>query len=223
MRVIAIDTAGPVVGIGYADAHQQYEWSQRVNKGADALLIAQLQWLQKAYNPNLLVLSIGPGAFTSLRVGVSLALGFAMSKSIGVLPMSSLSGRAAMFPHQRCLSLLDARKGQVYGQLFDSTSTEPIAITESKDVSLVEILPKESFIAVGEGAKVYQDLIQQAGGQVPLDADKSPALQFAKMGFYAEEEAMDPVEVSIQYLRGPSVTPPSNLGTPVGFPSKVIL
>ena len=86
------------------------------------MLIAQLQYIQKIYNPNLLVLSIGPGAFTSLRVGVSLALGFAMSKNIGVLPMSSLAGRASMFPHERCLALLDARKGQVYGQVFDSTS-----------------------------------------------------------------------------------------------------
>ena len=84
-----------------------------------------------------------------------------------------------MLPHEYCVALLDARRGKVYGgQTFDSTTEIPLPLTSAKDAPLAELLPKQSFIAVGEGAKVYANAIRSAGGFVPRDADRTPALQW---------------------------------------------
>ena len=51
--------------------------------------------------------STGPGAFTGLRVGVSMALGVAMARGIAVVGLSSLAVRAAMHPGGEVLALLE--------------------------------------------------------------------------------------------------------------------
>ena len=219
MGILAIDTAGPVTGIGYLDPHTEYVWSRRLVKGADVLLLEQLAKIVERQDVDLIGLSIGPGSFTSLRVGVSIALGFAQAKGIRVVPISSLKVRAAMFPHECCLALLDARRGKVYAQAFDSTCEIPLPITAAMDVPLAQVLPKQSFIAVGEGAEVYQAALQEAGGFVPLDASRTPVLALAKMADQQRMNALNPRQVSIQYIRGASVQPPKQLGQPIGVPA----
>lgn len=222
MGIIGIDTAGPVSGIGYIDEHTEFLWNQRLVKGADVLLLEQLSLLSEQYPVDLIGVSIGPGSFTSLRVGVALTLGFAQSRGIKVVPISSLRSRAAMFPHEYCLSLLDARRGKVYAQAFDSTCEVPAVLTMASDTSLEDVLPKQSFIAVGEGAAVYKEAIRAAGGFVPLDATRSSAVSVARLAQLQKSNAVDPKQVSIQYIRGASVVPPKQLGQPVGVPSAPI-
>lgn len=218
MRVLGIDTAGPVVGISYVDEVQQYSWSKRIAKGADAYLLERLEWILSLYEPELVAVSTGPGSFTSLRVGVSIAMGIAEARKLQIVPISSLEARAKLFASDCCLSLLDARKGRVYGQIFDSSHEIPQAVIEPQDIELSTIFPEQDFIAVGEGAVVYQEQINERGGFVPCDADRSPVLQVAMLGALRKEEAIDPLFLSIDYIREAGVVPPKNLGIPAGIP-----
>jgi tRNA threonylcarbamoyladenosine biosynthesis protein TsaB len=66
--------------------------------------------------------TIGPGMFTSLRVGLSVVKGLALArripvKGIGTLPALALSVPAGGRP---VLAVVDARKGQVYAALYAS-------------------------------------------------------------------------------------------------------
>ncbi len=223
MNVLGIDTAGPVPGIALTTPHKEWMWSKRIVKGADAVLLDQLHQIVKEHSIDLVAVTTGPGSFTSLRVGVSIALGIALAKDIPVVPLSSLQVRAALWPHEYCLSLLDARRNNVYAQAFDSTVSVPTALTGATDVPLTEVLPKQRFIAVGEGAVVYRDKILRHGGFVPRDADRSPALMAAKMGIELVDTAVSPGDVSIQYIRGASAVPPKALGVPVGKPASMKL
>jgi tRNA threonylcarbamoyl adenosine modification protein YeaZ len=218
MGVLGIDTAGPITGIAYVDKIQRYSWQQRVAKGADSFLLERLEWILSHYKPDLVAVSVGPGSFTSLRVGVSIAMGFAESMKLQVVPVSSLEARAKLFPSSCCLSLLDARKNRVYAQLFDSTTEDPIALTEPQDIALAMVLPRGDFIGVGEGAMVYQQAILDAGGFVPCDATRNPALQVAELGALRREQAIDPLFLAIEYIREAGVVPPKNLGIPTGTP-----
>ena len=220
MNVLGIDTAGPVTGIALLTPHEEWSWSKRMVKGADAELLAQLEKIASEYQIERIALTTGPGSFTSLRVGVSIALGFALARNIQIVPLSSLQVRAKLWPHECCLSLLDARRGKVYGQLFDLTTDIPIPLSSAKDVPVSELLPKQTFIAVGEGAKVYMSDIQNAGGFVPLDADRTPALSMAKMAMLMGEQAIDPGQVTVDYIRGASAVPPKQLGVPLGTPAQ---
>lgn len=216
--VLGIDTAGPLVGISFVDNLRQYSWQKRAAKGADSLLLERLQWILRFYEPDIVAVSVGPGSFTSLRVGVSIALGVAESRKLNVVPVSSLEARAKLFPSRHCLSLLDARKKRVYGQLFDSSQAIPRPLGEPQDIALEQLLPEQDFIAVGEGATVYQDRILEAGGFVPCDASRNPALQVAELGYLRRKKAIDPLNLAIDYIREAGVQPPKNLGIPTGQP-----
>ena len=220
MNVLSIDTASPVTGMALLTPHVEWSWSKRMVKGADAELLAQLEDLVLRYPIDRIALTTGPGAFTSLRVGVSIALGFAMAKQIQIVPLSSLQVRSKMWPHECCLALLDASRGKVYAQTFDSTTDIPLPLTSAKDVPLAEVLPKQTFIAVGEGAKVYADEIRAAGGFVPCDADRTPVLTMAKLAMLMEDHAVDPEEITVDYIRGASAVPPKQLGVPLGTPAQ---
>ena len=218
MGTLGIDTAGPVQGIGFVDEHSELLWSQRMVKGADVLLLQQLEEITANHSIHQIGLTVGPGSFTSLRVGVSIALGLAQALNIPIVPISSLQVRAALFPHERCLALLDARRNKVYGQLFDSTSEIPIPLTVAKDIPLDAVIPKETFIAVGEGAVVYKEEINSKGGFVPRDATRSPAVMVAKLAQKMPSLARDAKDISIDYIRSASAVPPKQLGIPTGIP-----
>ena len=219
MKVLAIDTAGPVVGIAYVDDYQKYMWSHRISQGADSALLEKMEYLQQRYAPNCVAVTNGPGSFTSVRVGVSIALGFAMARGIPVIAISSLEARAAMTMETHCLALLDARKDRVYGQWFNTSGEIPEAISEAQDVPVDDLLELPVGVAVGEGALVYRANLEKYGIVIPSDADKSPALALARLARTGKYPSLAVHQVQIEYIRDASVQPPQNLGVAIGVPS----
>lgn len=68
-----------------------------------------------------IAISIGPGSFTGLRIGLALVKGLGYQSALPVVGVSSLeaqAGRMKDFTGVLC-PLLDARKGEVYAALFD--------------------------------------------------------------------------------------------------------
>jgi tRNA threonylcarbamoyladenosine biosynthesis protein TsaB len=61
-----------------------------------------------------IVLGVGPGAFTGLRLGCSVAQGFALAARRPVLPICSLEAIAAAQDHPQVLVATDARMGETY-------------------------------------------------------------------------------------------------------------
>ena len=123
--------------------------------------------------------------------------------SIPVIPLSSLLVRALLLKRTRSLALLDARKSRVYAQLFATEGAEPRALNEAVDLSLEEVLPEGNFWSIGEGAVRYKEEVLAAGGGVPLDADRSPALAAATYAARHPELRCAPSEIAMRYLRPP--------------------
>lgn len=215
--VLAIDTATPVVGVAYYDTLQHETWQKRIVQGADSELLPIIDRMLQTYDIQSIVVTTGPGAFTGLRVGVSIALGIAFSKNISIIPMSSLFARSLLASHSQVFVVLDARKNRVYAQKFDTLDVEPKMLCDAADIDLLDIMPSQcEFLAVGEGALVYQKKIEESGGMVLTDADISPVKYMAEYGFKHLNLGMDPKNIQMGYVRGPSVTPPKNLGIAVG-------
>jgi tRNA threonylcarbamoyladenosine biosynthesis protein TsaB len=73
--------------------------------------------------------SVGPGSFTGLRVGVATLKGLAFGTGRPVAPVSTLAALACRIPAGRepAVALLDAQRGEVYAALFHRDGDEPRA------------------------------------------------------------------------------------------------
>lgn len=126
MRILALETStlaggaalldgGRVVGqsvLNIAITH-----SERLMAVVDRLL-QDCGW--EAQDLEGLAVSIGPGSFTGLRVGVATAQGLALALGAPVAPVPTLDALAATLPFAEwpVCPLLDARKGEVYLSLY---------------------------------------------------------------------------------------------------------
>ena len=200
--VLGIDTAGPVVGAAIVGHGEPRQWSCRVIRGADGVLLPAIaDLLRGGVQLDAVAVSIGRGAFTGLRVGVATALGIAVSRGVPVVCVSSLEARAAMCEADRVLALLDARKSRMYAQWFDGSGDTPVALTAAVDEGIDSVLQDGPFIAVGEGALVSAEAILASGGALIEDPGQSPAWSVALLGQARIGMAMAPHDVALEYLR----------------------
>lgn len=200
--ILAVDTAGPVVGVARSSAPGVVaeSWSARITRGADTQLAPQVQ--RMAAGVTHVAVSVGPGAFTSLRVGVSLALGLAVSRGAQVIPYGSLHARALGRPGP-VLALLDGRKGRAYAARFvDGVLQGPV-----QDID-PDALLSDPCAVTGEGALVWGDRFSAAGFGVVDDPGRSPAEAMALDAWDQLERAMPPAAVVLDYIRPPDAKLP---------------
>ena len=80
----------------------------------------------------------GPGSFTGVRIGVTIAKTIAWALNINVVPISSLELMATTpTTNKYIVPLIDARRGNVYAGVYD---TDLNVIADDKLVSISEIL-----------------------------------------------------------------------------------
>lgn len=110
--------------------------------------------------------SIGPGSFTGIRVGVAAAKGFCYGKNIEINGVNELDILANSIPHtnKNIISLIDARKGRVYFAQYKYIENKIMRISEYRDGTLSEILDDFNigdYVFTGDGALAYSDLINE--------------------------------------------------------------
>lgn len=217
--LLAVDSAGPVVGVvafggpgtsGTGDVRLLE--TARVTAGADRFLSAALERALLVLAPGSfrLAVVVGPGAFTGVRVGIAHALGLAVARGLPVIPLSSLALRAAAAPgHASLLAVLDAKKGRVYAQRFDTRGAVPLPLEAPADVSPQGLEAPAGTMATGEGATVYAELLAAKGVGVVPGATESPLR--AAWGLAGDGTGVDAAAVTPVYLREPDAKPLATL------------
>ena len=127
MRVLALETAtlagsaallegNRVVGTSSLDIELTH--SERLMAMVDRLLV-DCGWTVSRLEG--LAVSIGPGSFTGLRIGVATAKGLGLALGLPVAAVPTLDALAANLPFAAApvCPLIDARKGEVYLALFE--------------------------------------------------------------------------------------------------------
>ncbi len=155
--------------------------------------------------------TVGPGSFTGLRVGLAFAQGLGAALSRPVVGVSTLDALAASVEAGGLVAaVIDARRGQVYARLFRDGVALDAAEALPLDVAVERIL--EADVAptlVGSGAVLLSETFPDRFGEAvsePLAAPTPEAL--ARLTAAADPATAVPRPL---YLRAPDATPPSRL------------
>ncbi|MDO4435725.1 MAG: tRNA (adenosine(37)-N6)-threonylcarbamoyltransferase complex dimerization subunit type 1 TsaB [Cardiobacteriaceae bacterium] len=126
-HLLAIDTSTPACSVALLSNTKRFEaFETKASKHTEILLPMIESLLQQAHlKPHELegiIISIGPGAFTGLRVGASVAMGLAYGAGAKLLPISSLALQAQtamrLTGQSFIISTLDARMDEIYAGIY---------------------------------------------------------------------------------------------------------
>jgi tRNA threonylcarbamoyladenosine biosynthesis protein TsaB len=152
---------------------------------------------------------VGPGGFTGLRIGVATARALATAAHLPVHPVSSLAALAAGIDEPLALPLIDARRGELFGALFEGGEqlVEPFA---TRPELLRERVGRElaGAVAGGDGSLKFRGILEAAGVRVPPDDSALHvvrALHVCRLAVRVPAER--PEAVLPTYIRDPDAQP----------------
>ena len=163
--------------------------------------------------------SIGPGSYTGLRIGLSLAKGVAFSQDIPLIGVSTLQILAvkAMFRsfdftgEELLVPMIDARRMEVFTGVYDFALNEvetpgPKILDED---SWKELLETKKMIFIGDGSDKAKEVIKSPNavwipGLVPVARDMLALSE----KYYREGRFIDIAYSTPEYLKEYQTTPP---------------
>lgn len=154
---LALKTAKTGLGLslqaGYKHAESLVPWIDRGLRQLDL----------KARELDLIVITVGPGSFTGLRIGLATAKGLAMGAGCALTGIATLDVLAAGVPwfEGLILPVLDARKQRIYCALYHNLNGSQTRITDFLDISPealpLQIPPGKPVMLTGPGAtEIYR-------------------------------------------------------------------
>lgn len=218
MKILALETATIAGSIAIVDDGYGLVSEVRVNlKIAHAeRLMPSIQWILNASRVavdeiDAFAISIGPGSFTGLRIGLSTAKGLSYAAKKPIVPVPTLDAFARTLPYCTYMvcPMFDARKSQVYAALYTWEKNACRKVMAERAVDLHTLLTDihEPVVFLGDGAKLYRQQILDALGDRAVFAPESRmspsassvaeiALEKMKQG-----ESADPVRLTPLYIR----------------------
>ena len=177
MKVLSLDTCHEVMGVAVCDEKVVLgEIVTNMKKNHSVRLLPAIQTLLKEVQiePEKLeriVVAYGPGSYTGVRIGVTVAKTLAYTLDIPIIGVSSLEGLAqnGIRFHGRVCPLFDARRGQVYTGLYGKTENRFENIKKDRIILLTEWLEqlkreKQPILFIGKDLDKHGETIKSLLG-----------------------------------------------------------
>ena len=157
MRCLFIDTSSFFINIAITlDNAIIYHKYIKVEKDMASLIVPMIK--EGFDNVSLDIKNIdkifivnGPGSFTGVRVGVSVAKTISWSLHIPIIPLSSLEVIASTNSDKPFhVGLIDARRGNVYAGIYDNKLN---VVMKDQFVSFDDLNISDDYELIGEGYK----------------------------------------------------------------------
>lgn len=179
MLILALDTTAVTASVALLEdncviasfsVHNKLTHSEKLLKMIDDVLVNSSYSVDDI---DLIAVSVGPGSFTGVRIGVATAKGLAFGRNIPIVGVSALEAMAEnlrlVTPYVTdsfvvCPSM-DARRNELYNSLFLYDGSELTRITDDRPISCEELLPElekleKKVVINGDGAEKLYDFLK---------------------------------------------------------------
>ncbi|WP_278834627.1 tRNA (adenosine(37)-N6)-threonylcarbamoyltransferase complex dimerization subunit type 1 TsaB [Mitsuokella multacida] len=148
MSILAIDTATQVSSVAVASADKlAAELTMQAKLTHSETLMPHIKEVLRMANVRKeqlegIAVSIGPGSFTGLRIGLAAAKAMAYALDLPIVGVSTLKALAYHYPVPgiRIVSLLDAQKGNAYRESYEWEEGTLMVVNPVEVLPIAEIL-----------------------------------------------------------------------------------
>lgn len=182
MNILALDTCTELCSVALLYNGQRFEEKTLIQRGHSDLILGMIDTLfQQAgcsiADIDVLAFGRGPGSFTGVRVGVSVAQGIAFARDIPVVGISTLAAVAlnAALKHDvtTVAVAMDARMGEIYCAHYQIDGELVHLLDSEKVCPPQDFLPlaQSEWFGAGTAWSVYEAELTQQFGQQLITSD----------------------------------------------------
>ena len=221
MKVLCISTSSPASSVALTEDRQVVASASRMDGRAHAaFLVPAVDFCfdQAGWSPSevdAIVVDIGPGLYTGIRVGLATAQGIAAAIGVPLVPATSLDALAlrAATGRRRILAIVDVRRGEYAMAWYNPVpggvvkDGRPELVTAPELRALLDSEP-EDVLLVGD-AQSLPDGLLTGMHRIKVGRPRYPSagtLAEAAAGQLLSDTTVHPDEVRPLYLRDPDVT-----------------
>ena len=177
MLILAFDASTPVITVAVArqedDMRHVLAETNTTVRGASETLLPAVHAVFGLAGKGLedvgpILVGVGPGTFTGIRIAVSTARSLSLGTGAplsGNSTLAALAAPALAGGHPEVLTVLDAKRGEVFVQRFSNEERGQIVCARPEEVS-VDGAP----LLVGDGAIRYREVLTGLGHIPPDDS-----------------------------------------------------
>ena len=227
MRILAIDTATNSCSVAlWCDKSIVSSTTEIMSRGQAEALVPMINTTLEeaavtANDLNLLAVTVGPGAFTGLRIGLATARGIALAANVPCLGLTTTEVIAHavntdMWQQGTLLVSIDSKRTDIYVQAFQlglAPLKKPIAIDPAALGDWLKDVPRPIHVVGDAKQKATSALIRS--GHEPITIEKHDAPDGSVMAELASQRwtCGDILEAPVPlYLRPPDAKLPRDGG-----------
>jgi len=171
MLTLAIDTSTNILSLALVRNEEVLATVDEPTKSNQSeILMSRIECMMKGCNLKpadleKIAVSVGPGSYTGVRVGVAAAKSLGYALNIPVVSVSSLEVMAmAAVPYDIRIPMIDARRGTVFAGVYDYDGT--IIIPDGHfqmerliDELVLNVYSSDIVSFIGDGAALHQEIL----------------------------------------------------------------
>ena len=197
MITLFIDTSTTTLNVGLIKDDLLIDKSSMSSSEHSKYTMSEIEKLFK--NSNIAPKSVdkimvidGPGSFTGVRIGVTIAKTYAWACKINVVPISTLKAYAlSLDGYDYYIPLIDARRGYVYGAIYDSSYKE---ILKPQHIELDKLMKylndKEDY-----------EIISNDNFDDEIKRERYDPSILKIVNYFKDKETINPHSVNPEYLK----------------------
>ncbi len=171
MKILAIDTATEACSAALLLDNGCEEAFEIIPRQHTERILPMVDQLLKQANLSLsqldaIAFNCGPGSFTGVRVGTSVAQGLAFSCDLPVIPVSSLAALAQLAfreeKKEKVLSAIDARMNEIYWGCYQLEAGLMSLMGDEKVSPVSGVIKEGQWHCQGSGWDAFQTELQQS-------------------------------------------------------------